>query len=468
MVNLTYGWTHFAWVLAIVFSALVFVLAGFPLAVRAVRFAVDRHAAPLRAALDQWIAGLLDDSVDYGTGLRRLREHPRSARRSLFERLTAASACPSPQSLPTLRRLATDLGLVDLWRRQLARPSAQSRLNDLGAGPWLLERTPGLGFVARAEAAESLGLLQDAESWPELVKALGDSHRAVRSAAARALGRTRAPASFRFLAQKLEDAALGRGASMSRRTLKMALAGFDLAYSAGLAGMLQHPDQRVRFLAADVIAAALQSAADPARNELLTPASVPDVIAGIFLRNLCIDPNPDVRARAADVIPHLPDDRGLAVLLTLLDDSEWFVRLHATRALAECRGFPLEVLRRRLTDSNWRVREAAARAIGARGEEGAGFLLAHFHSTNDRYSREQVVEEIERAGLVPSLGAFFGEAGASEELRSAVWNTPAPKTKPLPGELQEQDDSGDGLSAMPAEPVHLAGLSAGGHRGSLA
>jgi hypothetical protein len=142
------------------------------------------------------------------------------------------------------------------------------------------------------------------------------------------------------------------------------------------------------------------------------------------------------------------------VLLTLLDDSEWFVRLHATRALAECRAFPLEALGRRLTDTNWRVREAAAQVVSARGQEGIRFLLAHFRATDDRYSREQVVEQLERTGLIPSLLTAFDEPGAGEEtrfapemvrvrrtsaVRSAVENAPEHNYSVL-GELQDQDD----------------------------
>ena len=421
---------------------------------RAVRFAADRRSEPLRAALDRWIAGLLDGSVDYDAAFRRLREHPRRATRAVLDRLAASAAGPDPERVGTLRKLATDLGAVDLWRCQLTRQIFHPMPHELGIRPRLLERIPGLGFVTRAEAAENLGLLQDTASAAVLAKALDDPHPAVRSAAARALGRIKAPASFSILARKLQDAALGRGATLSVRTLRMALAGFGLAYTRDLAEMLQHPHWRVRFLAADVVTTMLSRTSrrpEPEsrpRNVLLAP------LAGLFLSSLATDPNPDVRARAADVITHLNDIRTVPALLTLLDDSEWFVRLHATRALAECRVFPLEALGRRLTDTHWRVREAAAQAIGAHGQEGVNFLLAHFHATDDRYSREQVVEQLERAGLIPSLLRASDEPGAGEEprfvgemmhvgrtalRRSAVQNAPEHNYGALAA-LQDQDE----------------------------
>jgi len=475
--NVLYGWTHFAWVLAIAFSALVVLLAGFPLMGQAIRLAVDHYSKPLRAALDRRIAGLLDGSIDYDAGLRMLREHARSARRAVLDRLGASAAGPDPEHLATLRRLATDLGLVDLWRRQAVGQSVSSMPYDLGLRPRLLERIPGLGFVTRAEAAENLGHLRDQASGPVLAQALDDPHPAVRSAAARALGRIGAPASFPALARKLEDAALGRGETLSVRTLRMALANFDVAHTSHLAEMLQHPHRRVRFLATDVIATMLSRTGQQLLPESQVRNTLPDRVAGICLSSLSIDPNPDVRARAADVIVHLNDPRTVPALLALLEDSEWFVRLHATRALAKCRIFPLKALGHRLTDTNWRVREAAAQVIGARGQEGVKFLLAHFRATDDRYSREQVVEQLERAGLIPSLLTAFDPAGGGEEtrfipemvrvgrtavLRSTV-GYESEHNDAMLGELPDQDDLRD-IPGTTVAAAQVDVLPSGGRR----
>ena len=56
------------------------------------------------------------------------------------------------------------------------------------------------------------------------------------------------------------------------------------------------------------------------------------------IRNLAVElleRNPDVRARAAPVISYLADPRSTPVLLALLEDGQWFVRLHSVRALAK-------------------------------------------------------------------------------------------------------------------------------------
>ncbi len=411
MFSLGHPVIHFAWTLAIALSALVGILATSIFLRRPVLFLAARRSQKLRAGLEPWIQGLLDGSVDYDAGLQKLREHPGCARRAVLDRLPSAGADSDAERVATLRRVAIDLGLVDLWRRQLTRaPQGWSIFSLIDPTLTLPERIPGLSFVTRSEAAQNLGLTHEQGSWPLLVKALDDRHLAVRSVAAQALGRIQAPASFPLLARKLHDSALGQGRRLAIRTLKMALAAFPLASASELVDMLRHPHRRVRFLAADLVAAMLIDAGSPHN-------SLPDPIAEIFLTALRFDSNPDVRARAADVIAHLDDVRSGPALLGLLEDDEWFVRLHATRALAEDRSSPLAALGRRLTDSNWRVREAATQALASQGPRGVRLLLAQFDSTADRYSREQVAEQIERAGLIPSLFAASGLAGAREETR---------------------------------------------------
>ena len=134
---------------------------------------------------------------------------------------------------------------------------------------------------------------------------------------------------------------------------------------------------------------------------------------------MAIDEDPDVRARAADVVAHLEPSRAATVLTPLLGDSTWFVRLHAVRALRH-QEFTSLALSRRLTDPHWRVREAAVQTLLARVHSGIRRLLEHFLTTEDAYSREQVVEQIERAGLIPAIIEACGELGRELETQFAL------------------------------------------------
>ncbi len=429
---------HFAWTLALALSALVGALAGSLFLRRAVRFGLARHRRSTRARIQPLIDGLCDNCIDSEAGFDKLRKYPEAVRQMLLDRLALGDEDADPVRLARLRSICADFGLVDLWRRQLTRPpSGWSIPALLSRKLTSLERIPSLSFVVRAEAADNLGRIRDQTSCRLLGNALEDPHLAVRSAAAQALSRIRAPSSFPVLVRKLEDAALGRGATLSVRTLRMTLSAFPLACTSGFADMLQHPHRRARFLAADVIATMMERNSVAAQSRIpLFPLKIslreagnlnqinkalpkgktaesgfppphdalPGRVAEIFLTRLPRDPNPDVRARASDVIAHLDDPRAAPALVALLNDGEWFVRLHAARALSRYRPCPIEALGRRLTDSNWRVREAATKAIATQGRRGVSFLLAHYRATTDRYSREQVGEQIQRAGFDLGVG----------------------------------------------------------------
>ena len=456
MVGLSHSVADFIWASAIVFAGLVALLAAFLFARQTVQAAALRHSRKLSDRLSPCIEALLDGSADYEAGLLQLRQHRAYARQVLLDQVALTDSHPNLERVARLRELCSDLGLVAEWRGQLSREPLSGLISRLTRRDLtFIERLPSLSFVARAEAAERLGLIGDRRSWPLLARALNDPNLVVRSVAARALGRIQAPASFPMLARKLQDVAMGGDRNLSLRSLKMTLASFPLIYVADLGAMLQHPHRRVRFLAADLAAAMMEQSRDHVKRWYLPHGPLLDPIADIVLTGLITDQNPEVRARAADVIAHLDDERAIAALLILLGDSEWFVRLHATRALAECEFVPLQALGGVLTDPNWRVREAAAQALSVQGQRGVGFLLAHFRTTTDRYSREQAAEQIERLGLIPSLVAEFGDTCANAErqfidgmvrlgrmasLRDALGNAPEYERAEAPGEPHRHGD----------------------------
>ena len=104
------------------------------------------------------------------------------------------------------------------------------------------------------------------------------------------------------------------------------------------------------------------------------------------------------------------------VLLTLLEDPLWFVRLHTVRALSARKYQPqAPQIALRLTDENWMVREAAAKALLAFGQLGLNHLYEHFLGTQDRYSREQIADAMQRGGLITDLLNDYGNAPDGRE-----------------------------------------------------
>jgi hypothetical protein len=123
-----------------------------------------------------------------------------------------------------------------------------------------------------------------------------------------------------------------------------------------------------------------------------------------FLSQVAMDESPDVRARCTAVVACLDDRKVPGVLLRLLRDPEWFVRLHAVRALARQSFVPqISQIAKVLGDPHWRVREAAVRTLLTFGSRGIDQILSALVQTDAHASMDQISDEIQRAGLIPVL-----------------------------------------------------------------
>jgi hypothetical protein len=366
-----------------------------------------REMNELRRLTFPIISSLTAGRLDYQTALLALGEifPSRPERAQVVERLLFDGKNPASISVPLLRQLAMDFGLVELWEGMLLGCCEPVSWRQAVSRPErALGRIRALHFLPRARSAERLGLIEHAPSWRLLIRALEDIHPKVRSAAAFALGAIAEPQSFAALVERLQNIVLTHSNGLSVRHIKAALVCFPLRQASELVKLLKHSHPGVRVLAADVVREMVVRSARAGGAEelpLLNPEDVAPELADLFLTRLVFDRNPDVRARAAPVIARLDDPRAAWQLVNLLNDVQWFVRLHAARALAQPRfRARAEHVTRRLTDGNWRVREAAVRTLLSFGPTGAERLLQHFLTTQDRYSREQIAEELQRGGLL--------------------------------------------------------------------
>jgi HEAT repeat protein len=350
------------------------------------------------------ITALLSKEKDYSEGLAALKTIGGFDRMENLERLVLEQK-PSAEQIPILSKLAEDLGLVKYWQSRLTGRIDPTLLREGLIRPkGFIERLARLSFLIRAQSAENLGFIRHQPSWPLLVEALDDPHPDLQSVAARSLAVIREPQSFKPLIDRLHRVLLDRASVLSLRSVKSALVGFPLAHAPQLKASLQHPNRRIRFLATDIIREMVERESGDEEDFILERKIFEAELVEIFLTLLPFDENPDVRARSAPVVGYIPDGRSTAVLLTLLQDGEWFVRLHAIRTLAK-RKFLTQANRvsEALTDPHWMVREAAARALLVFGRGGVDQLTEHFLATNDRYSREQIADEMQRAGLIPAV-----------------------------------------------------------------
>jgi HEAT repeat protein len=359
------------------------------------------HLQELERIIEPTLRDLCSGAIDYPQGLDYLRSLNPTL--GLLEELFTAYRDPPEPWIVVLERLCQDLGLVDLWQRCLVPMGPAPGHEGLWQRMLSGARAHPLAFVRRAEAAEYLGIIRHRASWRVLVEALSDPHVTVRSVAARALARIGEPESFAGLAQRLRSAALEPVPDISCGALKMALASFPLAEAPRLTGFLEDPAWQVRDLALRVVSATIERQAAARAGAAAGLIGLNPRLTDLLFARLASDESPEVRARVAEVAGRIEDVRSVPLLQGLVNDPEWFVRLHAVRALARQRAVLIGDLSRTLTDANWRVREAAAEALCALGQRGIGGLLDHFSTTEDRYSQDQIAEQLGKAGLLFAL-----------------------------------------------------------------
>jgi HEAT repeat protein len=358
-------------------------------------------------------AALVSGRIEYQRGLDALKSISGLDRMYMLEQLLVSKPSP-PDQIPILRKACEDLGLVKLWQREV---SGQIAAATLLSPKGILTRVGRLHFLVRAKAAENLGIIRHKESWPLLAKALDDSHADVQTVAARALAAIAEPASFSMLLERLRRVVLDSSNRLSLRTVKSAAVSFPLKQADELIPLLGAPNGRIRFLAVDILREMVEREAAHEEEFQLDRKNFSPELTELFVTKLCFDENPDVRARSAQVLANLVDLRATPALVTLLEDPQWFVRLHAVRSLAKRKFLSqADAIGSRLTDSHWMVREAAARTLMVFGRAGLDQLTRHFLETQDRYSQEQISDEMQRAGLLPTLLAQYASEPKGDEV----------------------------------------------------
>ncbi|MGH9789267.1 MAG: HEAT repeat domain-containing protein [Candidatus Acidiferrales bacterium] len=430
---------HLVTFVIVLLVTVVVLTLGFVAAAIARRKRRDRYFETLddlRQEVAPIVSGVLGRTVDYRQGVAQLKKLGEKHKPALMEELVMEKLPPADQ-MPAMAQLCEELGLVKRWQERLG-GDGQVR----GASG-LLQRLFRIGYLARARSAENLAAIRHRTSWPLLVKALDDPHPDVREVSLRGLGALVEPQSFPALVQRLHAVILDPDDSrLAFRTVKSAVVSFPLSQAVVLEPSLRHQHRRIRFLCTDVIREMVEKAAEGHPDFYLDAGSFAPSLIELFLNTQSLDENADVRARSAPVVAYLRDTRAVPVLLGLLEDPEWFVRLHTVRAMAKPR-FESQLLQiaARLADPRWMVREAAVRALLTFGDAGFNVLYDYFLGSEDRYSREQIADEWQRAGVIPTLLGHYSRQPQSRERQVIEQMAHMGKTSYLVGLLLGSSDA---------------------------
>ncbi|MDX6468512.1 MAG: hypothetical protein QOF75_315 [Gaiellaceae bacterium] len=213
-------------------------------------------------------------------------------------------------------------------------------------------------FWRRATAAFVLGDMGSSRAVPPLLRALGDPHRDVRSAAARSLGRLRALDSVEPLVDAFAHVRIPRA------VVGAALLAIGPDATPRLRGLATGQEVEVRAAAIELI------------------GLLGDMSAGALVTEALTDPAAEVRAKAAQAAARIGAAAAAAGLKEALDDRIPFVRAAAATALGMIGGPGVaESLLAVARDDTFEPAHAAARALAridppelaaAAAREGAG------------------------------------------------------------------------------------------------
>jgi HEAT repeat protein len=128
----------------------------------------------------------------------------------------------------------------------------------------------------------------------------------------------------------------------------------------------------------------------------------PDLGESSLIR-LTWDADPNVRAAAVETLGTRSGRAIGAALLARLDDTEWFVRVHAARAAGHVLGAKAApTVTRHLADERWWVRTAAKDALRGMGSEAVPALLSIL-GHEDPFARNGAAEVLQDVGFVDFL-----------------------------------------------------------------
>ncbi|HXI02406.1 MAG TPA: HEAT repeat domain-containing protein [Candidatus Saccharimonadales bacterium] len=337
------------------------------------------------------IFGILLVLIIVNKGWRELRERSLHRRREyleqkLFRYVMASDPLESylpapfdPGDWPAIEGIFFDLTRV---AKGSVRTRARAAFEKLGIVDHYLERLRSRRWWIRAEACEKLGLIGSDRSIAPLVEHLSDSIPEVRFRASQALGSIGTSESLRPLVLALKSP--GRWSAI--RVSVMLVAAGDEAVNVLLEEFQWLPDQ-AKLSAVDIFARIRSLRASPLLRELLT------------------DPNPDLRARAANALGMLGDPTVAPLLVRAMEDPEWPVRAMAAKSLGHLREqSSIDALKAALADSQWWVRANAAEALKAKGISGREALIQMLDS-DDPYAAQQAVQMLQESGV---LDHFIG------------------------------------------------------------
>jgi len=251
---------------------------------------------------------------------------------------------------------------------------------------WHYEKFIGYGNVQmRALSADRLGRMKSGSSVPKLIALLDEDNPEIVSVAVRSLSKIGGRAALQAIVERL-PVILDRSI-VTRKAMGMALQAFGADAISSLVEQKAGRDNLwVMSCVLDILS---QLPADPRSVHL----------AAWHLSSM----NAEVRSKALKVVGRAENVRAVhnlpELVLPLLQDPVWFVRLQAIRSIRAL-GYEASApsVEKLILDENWQVRNEAAQALIVLGESSLDILL-NILTGADRYAKDSICEEIEKTNF---------------------------------------------------------------------
>ncbi len=275
--------------------------------------------------------------------------------------------------------------LLRLGNDERYRDEAQKLYFVLGYVSFYEKRLENRNVQVRSLSVDKLGRMKSDASVPKLIALLDEEQSEIVTVAVRSLSRIGGPAAMQAIIVRL-PVILDRSI-VTRKAMGMALQSFG---ADAIPYLLLHkagPDNL--WVISCILDILSRLPADPRSTH----------VAAGQLSSM----NAEVRSKALKVLGRAENIRMLhnlpELILPLLRDPVWFVRLQAIRSMRalgnEAAAPSIGML---IFDDNWRVRNEAAQALIVLGERSLDIFLDILKGA-DRYAKESICEEIEKTNF---------------------------------------------------------------------
>ncbi|HUI46089.1 MAG TPA: HEAT repeat domain-containing protein [Nitrospirota bacterium] len=291
--------------------------------------------------------------------------------------------------------------LLDLMNSGVSGDKLKVFFQRLGYVAYYENRLANRNRLVRASAIDKLGRMGSQSSLPKLLLRLDETDPEILTVTVRALSRIGDKEGLMAIVERL-PVLLGQG-QVTRKAMETALLNF------GKDAVVCLVEYHIQDSDPWIMSCVLE-----------TLSHLPSDFRSLSLASEHLgSTNPEVRSKALKVIgrAEAPLPASLpALILPLLDDPVWFVRLQAIKSVnkLDCAGVAKSI-GKLLFDKNWQVRSAAALSLAQLGTCAMDVFLDAL-VTEDIYAKESICEEIEKSRFVDQLIEHLG--GNDETLRT--------------------------------------------------